>query len=309
MRLAPATLTLLLFASAAARAEDESAPKNERPKVIRVEASRTERGQAAVSLQFLATGAAHYSTIGQAMHFGLHPNGVERGVRFAFGLPAAPDLSDLDYGPRRTFVLKVPPGGVDLLYSFARGVPAEEIFPAGTTAMQRLRETYQAERDKLEQEWTAAQARLAERAVELRRRYEKRANDVLTGSDRAQKEALDAVREKLAADLAARLAKLEPRIRELEARAAQGWALAKQSSEPQNLPPELAAFAKDAQQFMQDAAAAARELVDAARASLLAALDGPAREKLKARLESKFPHHLRPNAKEPSAEAEPGADF
>jgi hypothetical protein len=72
----------------------------------------------------------------------------------------------------------------------------EEIFnltAEQTQAVQALRDEYEAEKKKLELEIALQQKALAEKAAQLRLKFEQRANELLTGADKEAKVKLDAI--------------------------------------------------------------------------------------------------------------------
>jgi hypothetical protein len=109
---------------------------------------------------------------------------------------AAPKLDVLPVGPDRRFVFNVPVGGVDTPSATGSGWKVESVFKATDEqkkSLDALRDEYAAEQKKLEKEVQDQYKAMAEKAKELRLRFEKRANDVLTGDDKTRKEQMDAL--------------------------------------------------------------------------------------------------------------------
>lgn len=109
---------------------------------------------------------------------------------------AAPKLDQLPLGPRKRLVMEVPVGGVDNFNGTGAGWKMEAVFkltPEQVKAADSVREEYTAEEKKLNQEIVEAQKALAAKVLELRQKYEKKANDILTGADKETKEKMDAL--------------------------------------------------------------------------------------------------------------------
>jgi len=109
---------------------------------------------------------------------------------------AGPKLEVLPLGVDKRLVLHVPVGGVDNPSGTGAGWKMESIFKLTeeqTKAVDTLREEYKAEQATLNKEIQEQQKALAEKVAQLRLKYEQRANDVLTGEDKAAKEKLDAL--------------------------------------------------------------------------------------------------------------------
>jgi len=109
---------------------------------------------------------------------------------------AGPKVDALPLGTEKRFVVNVPVGGVDNPGGQGNGWKMEAIFKMTdeqTKAVDTLRTEYADEQKKLEQEVQDQFKALAEKAKQLRQKYELRANDVLTGDDKTRKEKLDAL--------------------------------------------------------------------------------------------------------------------
>jgi hypothetical protein len=109
---------------------------------------------------------------------------------------AGPKVDSLPLGADKRFVVNVPVGGVDNPGSQSSGWKMEAIFKMTdeqTKAVDTLRTEYAGEQKKLEQEVQDQFRALAEKAKQLRQKYELRANDILTGEDKTRKEKLDAL--------------------------------------------------------------------------------------------------------------------
>ncbi len=109
---------------------------------------------------------------------------------------AAPKLDQLPLGVSKRMVTQIPVGGVDNFIPTGNGWKMETIFkltPDQTKATDALRDEYAAEQKKLDQEIKDAEAALAVKVTDLRAKYEKKANDLLTGADKDSKEKMDAL--------------------------------------------------------------------------------------------------------------------
>ena len=105
-------------------------------------------------------------------------------------------VEELPLGAQKHFVTLVPVGGVDNLSNTGKGWNMENIFtmtPEQTKSVEALREEYQTEEKKLQTEIAAQEKALADKAIELRQKFEQRANDLLTGADKESKAKLDAL--------------------------------------------------------------------------------------------------------------------
>jgi hypothetical protein len=109
-------------------------------------------------------------------------------------------VDSLPLGADKRLVLKVPVGGVDNPSGTGEGWKMENIFKMTeeqTKSVDVLREEYKVEQKKLDQEILDMQKAIAEKVKLLRSKYELRANDVLTGEDKASKEKMDALAKEL----------------------------------------------------------------------------------------------------------------
>lgn len=109
---------------------------------------------------------------------------------------AAPKLDQLPLSTSKRMVTEIPVGGVDNFNATGSGWKMETVFkmtPEQTKATDALRDEYQAEQKKLNQEILDAEKALAAKVVDLRQKYEKKANDLLTGTDKENKEKMDAL--------------------------------------------------------------------------------------------------------------------
>lgn len=109
---------------------------------------------------------------------------------------AGPKLESLPLGAEKRMVMYVPVGGVDNFSGTGQGWKVESVFKMTeeqTKAVDTLREEYKTEQKKLEQEILEQQKAIADKVKQLRAKYEQRANDVLTGDDKAAKEKMDAL--------------------------------------------------------------------------------------------------------------------
>ena len=107
---------------------------------------------------------------------------------------AAKKIESLPLGADKRMVVSVPVGGVDNFSGTGQGWKVETVFKMTdeqTKAVDSLREEYKVEQKKLEAEILEQQKALAEKVKLLRAKYEQRANDVLTGDDKAAKEKMD----------------------------------------------------------------------------------------------------------------------
>lgn len=105
-------------------------------------------------------------------------------------------LDQLPLAASKRLVLQVPVGGVDNLNSTGSGWKMEAIFtmtPEQTKTIDTIRDEYKAEQKKLNEEILAQEKALALKVVELRKKFEQRATDVLTGADKESKTKLDAL--------------------------------------------------------------------------------------------------------------------
>ena len=129
---------------------------------------------------------------------------VSRMLGFDLDDPKAPaKVEQLPLGANKRMVTEIPVGGVDNFNPTGAGWKVESVFkltPEQTKATDALRGEYAAEEKKLNQEILDAQKALAAKVTDLRAKYEKKANEVLTGADKEAKEKMDA----LAADVYAK---------------------------------------------------------------------------------------------------------
>jgi len=105
-------------------------------------------------------------------------------------------LDTLPYGSLRRFVTQVPIGGVDNFSPTATAYKVEQMYKLTfeqSNSLQTIRDEYKTELKKLQDELTAQQKAAAEKVKELRTKYEQRANDVLTGADKENKQKVDTI--------------------------------------------------------------------------------------------------------------------
>jgi hypothetical protein len=153
----------------------------------------------------------------------------------------------LPLGGDKHFVLNVPVGGIDQIGVQGNGGQGgswkmEELFKLTdeqTKAVEALRTEYAAERKKLEEEILAQQAALAEKAKKLRDTYEQRANDVLTGADKENKQKIDAVEKEAG--------------KQIEAAVTEGTANLDNNNDPQQLFTAARTVREKVQPVIQDA--------------------------------------------------------
>ena len=186
-----AALTLLC---AGMRAEDEK-PKTDAPKADAPKAGAGGRGTGRGNWQNGAGGM-----LGNMFNGGTG-NGAMGMVSRMLGMDitdpkAAPKLEQLPLAANKRMVTQIPVGGVDNFNATGAGWKMETVFkmtPEQTKATDALREEYTAEQKKLNQEILDAEKALAAKVVELRQKYEKKANEILTGTDKENKEKMDAL--------------------------------------------------------------------------------------------------------------------
>ena len=109
---------------------------------------------------------------------------------------AAPKLDQLPLGANKRMVTQIPIGGVDNFNPTGAGWKMETVFtltPEQTKSTETLREEYATEQKKLDQEIKDAEAALAAKVTDLRSKYEKKANEILTGTDKESKQKMDAL--------------------------------------------------------------------------------------------------------------------
>lgn len=133
----------------------------------------------------------------------------------ALGLDRPVKLEQLPFGAEKRFVLRVPVGGIDPLKENAEGWRMEDIFtladePRGN--LKALREEYRGEWLKLQKQLEAAQQAVAREALALRRKYELRANDLLTGQAKSEKEKLDTLAKECCEQKHARTEEKRPQV-------------------------------------------------------------------------------------------------
>ncbi|MBI3829091.1 MAG: hypothetical protein HY291_06225 [Planctomycetes bacterium] len=120
--------------------------------------------------------------------------GLERMLLGAMGIEPGVKTDQLTYGSERRLVTRVPVGGIDSLNENADGFKVEEIYTLTdeqTKAVEGLRDEYKTELEKLQKQLDEANAAVATQVKALRAKYEQRANDVLTGDPKSEKEKLD----------------------------------------------------------------------------------------------------------------------
>ncbi|MCW8129093.1 MAG: hypothetical protein KIS92_01800 [Planctomycetota bacterium] len=122
--------------------------------------------------------------------------GLERMLDGALGIESGVKVDQLSYGESRRLVTRVPVGGIDSLNDFADGWKVEDIYTVTdeqSKALTGLRDEYKTELEKLQKQLDEANAAIATQVKALREKYELRANDVLTGEAKGEKEKLDAL--------------------------------------------------------------------------------------------------------------------
>ncbi|HYF52310.1 MAG TPA: hypothetical protein VEJ63_23080 [Planctomycetota bacterium] len=105
-------------------------------------------------------------------------------------------IDTLPFGSQRRFVTLVPVGGIDSFSSLSEPWKLEQMYKLTfeqSNSLQTIRDEYKAELKKLQDEMTAQQKAMAEKVKELRAKYELRANDVLTGADKENKQKIDTI--------------------------------------------------------------------------------------------------------------------
>ena len=118
---------------------------------------------------------------------------------------SATKIQSLPLGADRKHTLNVPVGGV-ANPGTATGWKMEAIFKLTdeqTQSLDVLRKEYETECTKLENEIAEQRKVLATKAVDLRKKFEVRANDVLTGADKEAKAKIDALSAEADAKIAA----------------------------------------------------------------------------------------------------------
>ncbi|MFH0937775.1 MAG: hypothetical protein V1899_00590 [Planctomycetota bacterium] len=93
-------------------------------------------------------------------------------------------------------IFDVPVGGIDSFQNNGTGHKMETIFKLTeeqTKAITGIRDEYADEQKKLEQEILNQQKSLVEKVFQLRLKFEQRANDILTTTDKATKEKIDVI--------------------------------------------------------------------------------------------------------------------
>ena len=127
---------------------------------------------------------------------GLGMSAIEREIRHQIGLDSQILLSQLPMGFDQHMAFKVPVGGIDTLDDFGDGLKAEDVFgltPEQTKSMETLREEYKAKLDEMQKRLDDVNKAMADQIRDLRKTYELKANDVLTGDAKTGKEKLDAI--------------------------------------------------------------------------------------------------------------------
>jgi hypothetical protein len=109
---------------------------------------------------------------------------------------AAPKVEQLPLGANLRSVTEIPVGGVDNFDAPGKGWKVENVFTLTadqTKAIDDLRTQYDAEQKKLGEDIAKQEKELADKVIQLRAAYEKKANDVLSANDKAVKEKMDAL--------------------------------------------------------------------------------------------------------------------
>jgi hypothetical protein len=105
-------------------------------------------------------------------------------------------VEQLPLGAARRNILQVPVGGVDNPGGSGQGWKMEAIFKLTEEqqkSLEGVRTEYEFEQKKLDAEIDTELKAIAEKVKLLRTKYEQRANDVLAGDDKANKEKMDAL--------------------------------------------------------------------------------------------------------------------
>lgn len=100
----------------------------------------------------------------------------------------------LTYGEKKRLVQKVPVGGVDHLSPMAEGWKMEDIFlltDAQQKALDGLRDEYESELRKLQEKLDEVNKAIALQVLDLRMKYEAKANGLLDEKTKKQKQRLD----------------------------------------------------------------------------------------------------------------------
>jgi hypothetical protein len=125
----------------------------------------------------------------QAIQMASRMAGLDLGPKYA------PKINALPFGAARNLIVSVPVGAIDSFGSGAPPIKIEDLFkltPEQTESIGAIRQEYQKEQEVLEKELAEQQKLIAEKARQLRLKYELRANDVLAGEQKTQKETIDA---------------------------------------------------------------------------------------------------------------------
>jgi len=128
--------------------------------------------------------------------FGQMNGEIERMLANQLGLDLPASLDQLPYGEDKRFVLRVPVGGVDNFNPIRDGWKVEDIFPSTdeqSKALEILRVEYKKELEGLQKQLEEANKKAAASVLELRKKYEVKANDVLTGTAKDEKQKLDTI--------------------------------------------------------------------------------------------------------------------
>lgn len=128
---------------------------------------------------------------------------MKESIARAVGGDTAVKLDTLPYSENRNLVNEVPVGGVDGLSQNGTGWKVEEVFTTTeeqTKALSDLRTEYKTELEAIQKKLDEVHKTYAAQIVELRKKYELKANDVLTGDAKGEKQKLDEIAASYAKD-------------------------------------------------------------------------------------------------------------
>ena len=123
---------------------------------------------------------------------------IERDIRAQMGLDTPIQLNQIPMAFDRRMAFKIPVGGIENFDEMGDGAKVEEVFaltPEQTKSLDTLRDEYKTELDAMQKRLDDVNKAMADQIKDLRKKFELKANDVLTGDAKTGKEKLDAVRE------------------------------------------------------------------------------------------------------------------
>lgn len=121
---------------------------------------------------------------------------MKESIARAVGGDTPVKLDTLPYAENRNLVNEVPVGGIDGLSQNGTGWKVEEVFTTTeeqTKALGDLRTEYKKELEEIQKKLDEVHKTYAAQIVELRKKYELKANDVLTGDAKGEKQKLDEI--------------------------------------------------------------------------------------------------------------------